>query len=283
MRLVDLNFSCPVSGKKWCNPKKSLPFKSRKVLRENQESILTACAQHKIAIISEIKFQLQPFTTEATALTTFLLHYTTAEVESSSTHFEVLGLGLGLEASSPRKLACPRLEDSSIFWIVKISWSAWKIFWKTFFCGDRLKNFCEDLFFFFGDRLKNFWRPFSFLESTCACVLGLGLEHSCPWPRECLFSERLSLALASDFFLCPWPRALCPRLHLCTTAFTTISVTTFHHWSNSTYHLSLLTGFATFARTYTIIALHNTKRQNTQQFQLFASEFFESWKTQNLS
>ena len=39
------------------------------------------------------------------------------EVESSRTslasrtHFEVLGL----EASSPRKLACPRLEDSSIF------------------------------------------------------------------------------------------------------------------------------------------------------------------------
>ena len=32
--------------------------------------------------------------------------------------------------------------------------------WKTFFRGDRLKNFCEDLFF-------------CFLESTCACVLGL--------------------------------------------------------------------------------------------------------------
>ena len=31
-------------------------------------------------------------------------------------------------------------------------------------------------------------------------VLGLGLEHSCPWPRECLSSERLSLAFASDFF-----------------------------------------------------------------------------------
>ena len=30
-------------------------------------------------------------------------------------------------------------------------------------------------------------------------VLGLGLEHSCPWPREGLFSERLSLAL--DFFV----------------------------------------------------------------------------------
>ena len=30
-------------------------------------------------------------------------------------------------------------------------------------------------------------------------VLGLGLEHSCPWPRESLSSERLSLAL--DFFV----------------------------------------------------------------------------------
>ena len=29
--------------------------------------------------------------------------------------------------------------------------------------------------------------------------LVLGLEHSCPWPRECLSSERLSLA--SDFFV----------------------------------------------------------------------------------
>ena len=44
---------------------------------------------------------------------------------------------------------------------------------KTFFFGGRLKNFCEDLFFFFG-------------------------EHLCPWPRECLSSERLSLA--SGFF-----------------------------------------------------------------------------------
>ena len=122
------------------------------------------------------------------------------QVESSRTHFEVLGLGL--EASSPRKLACPRLEDSSILWIVKILWSAWKIFWKTFFCGVRLKNFCEDLFFW--DCLKNycedlfffFWRALALVS----LVLGLGLEHSCPWPRECLSSERLSLALASDFF-----------------------------------------------------------------------------------
>ena len=55
-----------------------------------------------------------------------------AEVESSKTslasrtHFEVLGL----KASSPRKLACTRLEDSTtgIFCIVEILWSACKIF-----------------------------------------------------------------------------------------------------------------------------------------------------------
>ena len=46
------------------------------------------------------------------------------------------------------------------------------------------------LFFFF------FWRALVLVS----LVLGLGLEHSCPWPRECLSSERLSLALASDFF-----------------------------------------------------------------------------------
>ena len=100
---------------------------------------------------------------------------------ASRTYFEVLGLGLGLEgqvlglgleALNPRKLACPRLEDSTIFWNVKILWSARKIFWKTFFSGDRLKNFCEDLFFFFV------------LESTSACVLG-------PWPWSRAF---LSLA-----------------------------------------------------------------------------------------
>ena len=108
--------------------------------------------------------------------------------------------------SSPRKLACPRLEGSTIFWIVKILWSTWKILWKTFFCGDCLKNFCEDLFFFFfWDRLKNFCEDLFFFFfffwralALVSLILGLGLEHSCPWPRECLSPERLSLA--SDFF-----------------------------------------------------------------------------------
>ena len=145
---------------------------------------------------------------------------------SSRTDFEVLGLGLegqvlglGLEASSPRKLACPRLEDSTIFWNVKILWSAWKIFWKTFFSGDRLKNFCEDLFFFFFLEIawKIFVKTFFFfiLESTCALcpwflalassIPVLGLESVCPrkgcpwpWPRIFFVSLALALALASS-------------------------------------------------------------------------------------
>ena len=159
---------------------------------------------------------------------------------SSRTHFEVLGLSL--ETSSPRKLACPRLEDSTIFWNVKILWSAWKIFWKTFFSGDRLKNFCEDLFFFFWRSPEKFlwrpffffwrspekflWRPFFFFWRALAlCVLG-----PWPWPRAFLsLASRVSvlgkavlgLGLGLGFFLCPWPwpRALCPRLHLCPLSF----------------------------------------------------------------
>ena len=140
-------------------------------------------------------------------------------MESSRTDFEVLGLGL--EASSPRKLACPRLEDSTIFWIVKILWSVWKIFWKTSFCGDRLKNFCEDLSFFLEIAWKIFVKTFFFFWRALALVsLVLG---PWPWPRAFLsLASRVSvlgkavLGLGLGFFLCPWPwpRALCPRLHL---------------------------------------------------------------------
>ena len=75
-----------------------------------------------------------------------------------------------------------------------------KNFLEKFFCGDRLKNFCEDVFFFWRSSEKFLWRPFFFWRALAlvSLVLGLGLEHSCPWPRECLSSERLSLA--SDFF-----------------------------------------------------------------------------------
>ena len=84
-----------------------------------------------------------------------------------------------------------------------------------------LLKFCEALEKFFGkrffvDRLKIFVKTFFFLESTCACVLG-------PWPRAFLsLASKVSvlgkavLGLGLGFFLCPWPwpRALCPRLHL---------------------------------------------------------------------
>ena len=64
------------------------------------------------------------------------------EVESSRTslasrtHFEVLGLGL--EASSPRKLPCPRLENSTIF-------KQFKFCWKT---PETLRKICVHLFCF---------------------------------------------------------------------------------------------------------------------------------------
>ena len=126
----------------------------------------------------------------------------------------------------PRGLKSSKIGLSSargtalFFGKLKFCWSAWKIFWKAFFRGDRLKNFCEDLFFFFfffffGDRLKKFCEDlffFFFLESTCALgVLGpwpwlssipvLGLESvcprkGCPWPWPGIFF--VSLALASS-------------------------------------------------------------------------------------
>ena len=130
---------------------------------------------------------------------------------SSRTHFEILDLGLGLEASSPRKLACPRLKDSTIFRIVKILWSAWKIFWKTFFWGDRKKNFCEDLFFF-EIAWKIFVKTFFFGEHLRLCpwslalassIPALGLERvcprkGCPWPWPRIFFVSLALASASS-------------------------------------------------------------------------------------
>ena len=70
------------------------------------------------------------------------------------------------------------------FELLKFCGAVEKFFGKRFFVGIAWKIFVKTFFFFF--------------ESTCACVLGLGHEHSCPWPRECLSSERLSLT--SDFF-----------------------------------------------------------------------------------
>ena len=121
-----------------------------------------------------------------------------AEVESSRTHFEVLGLGLegqvlGLEASSPQKLLCPRLEDS-------ISFNCWNFV-------DRLKKILEDVFYWRTPK-NFFWRPF-FWRLPEKFLLGLFFfgEHLrlCPWflasSIPVLVFERVCPRKG-----CPWPR-----------------------------------------------------------------------------
>ena len=73
---------------------------------------------------------------------------------------------------------------------------AWKIFVKTFFFGDRLKNFCEALFFFFFEHLR--LCPWSLALASSIPVLGL--ESVCPrkgypWPRPRIFFCVLGLGL----------------------------------------------------------------------------------------
>ena len=124
----------------------------------------------------------------------------------SRTHFEVLGLGL--EASIPRKLPCPRLENSTIFEPLKFRWKTpdtlrkicknlflfsssrnrLKKIFEDLFC---LKNIFEDLFFLKGPE-KKILKTFFFLRTLASMSLVLGLER-----------------------VCPWPRALCSRLHFC--------------------------------------------------------------------
>ena len=61
----------------------------------------------------------------------------------------------------------------------------------SFFFGVRLKNSCD-----FGEHLR--LCPWSLALASSIPVLGLesvGPRKGCPWPL-------------------PWPRALCPRLHL---------------------------------------------------------------------
>ena len=101
---------------------------------------------------------------------------------ASRTHSDVFGL----EASSPRKLPCPRLEDSTIFELLKVYLAPEEFFGKVFFWRSP-KNFFWKTYFCF-------WRALALVSF----VLVLGLEHFCPWPREGLSSVGLSLALASS-------------------------------------------------------------------------------------
>ena len=156
---------------------------------------------------------------------------------SSRTHFEVLGLegqvlGRGLEALSPHKLHYflnrwnfirKRQKSRGKFaktFFVSLYWrSPETFFWRPFLFF--YFYFLETLFFEIARKkfLKTFfWRTLA----PVPLVLGLGLEHSCPWPRAFMslasgwsLLGKAVLGLGLGFFLCPWPwlRALCPRLH----------------------------------------------------------------------
>ena len=70
--------------------------------------------------------------------------------------------------------------------------------------GDRLKKKFEDIvviFIYFGNRQKKFLKTFFFRLTLALVSLVLGLDHSCPWPRESMSSDELSLALPLIFFV----------------------------------------------------------------------------------
>ena len=96
------------------------------------------------------------------------------------------------------------------FELLKFRGALEKFFGKRFFVEIARKIFVKT--FFFGDRLKIFVKPFFWralaLVSLASSIPVLGLESVCPWKGCPLALPRI--------FLCPWPwpRALCPRLHL---------------------------------------------------------------------
>ena len=98
-----------------------------------------------------------------------------AEVDSSRTRFEVLGLGR--EASSPRKLPCLDL--------FKICRSPEKCFCRRLFLGIAWKKFLKTFFYF----LKNAWK--FFLKSWFFFFFFGEYLRLCPWPWPQAF---LSLA-----------------------------------------------------------------------------------------
>ena len=105
--------------------------------------------------------------------------------ESSRIHFEFPSLDLedqvlgpGLEALCSRKLPVLGSRTALFFGWLKSSRPAEKFFSRPSFCGDRLTNCFEDrdrLKNMFGDRQK---RSLAFVS----LAIGLGPEHSSPWP-----------------------------------------------------------------------------------------------------
>ena len=116
------------------------------------------------------RMMLVVMTDEASIKATRLLRSSllwVSEVESSRTHFEVLGFGL--EAYKSSKIALSSAKNSTIFWIIKISL-------------ENARNLAEILRRpIFRDRLKkNFWWPFFWRTlAPVSLVLGLGFGFFC--------------------------------------------------------------------------------------------------------
>ena len=141
--------------------------------------------------------------------------YTTIEIVVKSlrtslalrTHFEVLGLEgqvLGLETSSPQKLRCLRSRTALFFELLKFFRSPEK-FARTHLFWSSLEKFV--------------WRPF-FSKIAWKSVLKtffLGKHlRLCPWCLALALSiPVLGLERVCSRKGCSWPRAFCPRLHLC--------------------------------------------------------------------
>ena len=105
------------------------------------------------------------------------------------------------------------LEDSTIFWIAKkeekyleiaVCWTL-TFFFVLFFWDHMIScGKCAvfwTLFFFVFEIPCNHAENLRFLKFV-SLVFGLGLEHSCPWPREGL-SSKVNPCL--QIFLSPWP------------------------------------------------------------------------------
>ena len=103
-------------------------------------------------------------------------------------------------------MPCPWPRTALFFDLLKIG-QGHNLFFLSLKFHKKFAIFCAKTFFFWRtpeilQKMCNYFarRPFFFVKHlrVLSLVLGLGLEHSCPWPREGLSSE--SQSLASDLF-----------------------------------------------------------------------------------
>ena len=128
-------------------------------------------------------------------------------------------LGLGLKPCKFSKIPCPRLKNSTVFWLVENGPRSWATslrlgahqrlkknnFWRLYFvknlriCGRKPFLYFFYLFLFF------WW-------TLLRCVLGVWPQTF--WPLAPIGSVLGRCVLGLGVFWCPYPQALCPQLHL---------------------------------------------------------------------